>query len=82
MTITVQRTTTITADGIIISIENASQQVRDMVSLMDVWRQREMDTHIDLTMVQGAIRDIQNQLLIAVRNEQQNIQTAEASNNG
>lgn len=71
MTIAVQKTTTVTVDETLYSVEKMSQNIRDTITFMDEWRQREMDLNVELTMVRSAIRDIQNQLLITIRKERE-----------
>ena len=69
MSIPVQKTITVTVDETIYTVEKMSQPVRDMIVIMDEWRQQEMDVSVELTMVRGALRDLQNQLLTTIRNE-------------
>lgn len=69
MTITVQKTLSITADGLAYEVEKMSPAIKDMVVMMDEFRQQEMDAHVQLTMARGAIRDVQTQLLATIQQE-------------
>jgi hypothetical protein len=70
MAITVQKTLSLTTgDGNVFQVENMSQPIRDMVVMMDEFRQQEMDANVHLTMVRGALRDIQNQILLTIQQE-------------
>lgn len=71
MTIPIQKTLTVTVDDAIYTVEKMSPQIKDMIALMDEWRQREVDMNVELAMVRGALRDIQNQLLLAIRKERE-----------
>ena len=67
---TISKTLTLTADDTVYSVADMSQPLRDMVALMDEWRQRELDLSMEVTMVRGALRDIQTQMLLGIRQEQ------------
>jgi hypothetical protein len=69
MALTAQKTLSITADGVVYDVERMSQPIKDMVTMMDEFRQQEMDAHVRLTMARGAIRDVQNQLLSTIQQE-------------
>jgi coenzyme F420-reducing hydrogenase gamma subunit len=71
MAIPVQKTLTVTVDDAVYTVEKMSQPIRDMITLMDEWRQREMDVSVELTLVRGAIRDVQNQMLVAIRKDRE-----------
>jgi hypothetical protein len=46
-----------------------SPAIKDMVMMMDEFRQEEMDAHVRLVMAKGAIRDVQTQLLNTIQQE-------------
>lgn len=71
MALTAQKTLSITADGVVYEVERMSQPIKDMVTMMDEFRQQEMDAHVQLTMARGAIRDVQTQLLATIQQERQ-----------
>lgn len=79
MTIPVQKTVSLTADGIAYDVEYMSPPVKEMVLIMDDFRQQEMDASIHLTMIRGALRDLQNQLLATIQQEQRDRETAAAN---
>jgi hypothetical protein len=66
MTIAISKTQTITAQDTVFQVSSMSPEIQNMVAIMDEFRQQEMDTSITLTMIRGAIRDVQNQILIAI----------------
>jgi hypothetical protein len=71
MTIPVQKTLTVTVDDALYQVDKMSPQVKDMIALMDEWRQKEVDLNVDLAMVRGALRDVQNQLLVSIRKDRE-----------
>ena len=79
MTIQVQKTVSITADEILYDVEKMSQPIKDMITMLDEFRQQEMDAHVTLTMARGAIRDVQNQLLATIRQEREEVEARAAA---
>lgn len=70
MTITAQKTLTITTgDGVAYEVDKMSPAIKEMVMMMDEFRQEEMDAHVRLVMAKGAIRDVQAQLLNTIQQE-------------
>ena len=69
MSFAVQRTTSVTVDDNVYIVEKMNPNLQRLIEIMDDWRQKEADLDLDLTMVKCAIRDIQNQLLLAIRSE-------------
>lgn len=67
----VQPTLTITIEDVSYDVANMSDQVRQMVSYMDDWRQKEVDLSSELLMARSALRDIQNTMLATIRQEQE-----------
>jgi hypothetical protein len=67
----VQPTLTITIDDQNFDVATMSDQVRQMVTYMDDWRQIEADKSSELLMARSAIHDIQNTLLVTIRQEQE-----------
>lgn len=65
----VQKTTTVTIDEQSFEVSSLSENVQQMIALMDEWRQRDADLTGDLLMVRAAIRDIQNTLLSTIKAE-------------
>lgn len=59
----VQPTTSITVDGETFVVSDLSQEVQQMVTYLDQWRQDEVDQASDLLKTRAALRDIQNTLL-------------------
>lgn len=75
----VQETVTITFDEEVIAVEQASAQIKEMVQIMDEWRQQEMDAGVLLTMIRAAMRDIQNNIVMTFRKEKESAQTNDSS---
>ena len=67
----VQPTLTITIDNQSFEVATMSEQVRQMITYMDDWRQKESDLSSELLMSRSALRDIQNTLLTTIRQEQE-----------
>jgi hypothetical protein len=67
----VQATTTITVDGAVFSVEKMSPQIKQLVMFMDEWRQKDVDLSIDVAMVKAALRDIQNNIYVAINKEKE-----------
>lgn len=74
----VQPTLSITIEDQTFDVAACSDQVKQMVSFMDDWRQKEVDTSSELLMIRSAVRDIQNSLLATIRQEQQDAEAAKA----
>lgn len=79
MAIQIQKTISITADDFLYEVEKMSQPIKDMVAMLDEFRQQEMDAHVLLTMARGAIRDVQSQLLLAIRKEREEVEQRAAA---
>ena len=78
----VEKTLTVTIDETSYVVANMSEPVKQLISYMDDWRQKEADTTSDLLMVRSALRDIQNSLMTTINAEKQAAAEAEqASNN-
>jgi vacuolar-type H+-ATPase subunit F/Vma7 len=67
----VQQTLSITIDDTTFEVAGMSEQIKQMVELMDDWRQQESDVSGQLILVRSAIRDIQNSLLTQIRQDQE-----------
>lgn len=65
----IQETVTVTIDEQSFEVANLSDNVKQMISLMDDWRQRDADLASELLMVRAALRDIQNTLLTTIKAE-------------
>ena len=65
----VQKTTTVTIDEQSFEVASLSENVQQMISLMDEWRQKDADLTSELLMVRAALRDIQNTLLTTIKSE-------------
>lgn len=65
----VQATTTVTIDEVSYEVAALSAETQQMIALMDEWRQTESDSVNDLLMVRAAIRDVQNTLLVKIKEE-------------
>jgi hypothetical protein len=65
----VQPTTTITLDDQTLEVSKLSTEIQQMVSYLDLWRQKEVDVSADLLMVRGALRDLQNALSTTIQEE-------------
>lgn len=75
----VQKTTTVTIDEQSFEVSSLSENVQQMIALMDEWRQRDADLTGDLLMVRAAIRDIQNTLLSTIKAETTPAETTEVT---
>ncbi len=75
----VQKTTTVTIDEQSFEVSSLSENVQQMIALMDEWRQRDADLTGDLLMVRAAIRDIQNTLLSTIKAETSPAETTEVT---
>lgn len=65
----IQETITVTIDDKSYEVAQLSDNVKQMIGLMDEWRQKEADLTSDLLMARAALRDIQNTLLNAIKAE-------------
>ena len=65
----VQKTTTVTIDEQSFEVASLSENVQQMIALMDDWRQKDADLTSELLMVRAALRDIQNTLLTTIKSE-------------
>ena len=67
--IAIQPTLTINVDGVIFEVSKMSTEVQQQIQYLDEWRQREMDISSDLLMVRGALRNLQDNLLVTIQKE-------------
>jgi hypothetical protein len=67
----VQETTTITVDNAVFAVEKMSPSLKQMVMFMDEWRQKDVDLSVELAMVKAALRDIQNNIYVAIKKERE-----------
>jgi hypothetical protein len=65
----IQETVTVTIDDQSYDVATLSDGVKQMVALMDEWRQDEADQTSGLLKTRAAIRDIQNTLLTTIKAE-------------
>ncbi|TFG99956.1 hypothetical protein E4H12_00770 [Candidatus Thorarchaeota archaeon] len=65
----VQETTSITVDDVVFAVDKMSDNVKQMVVFMDEWRQTDTDLVVEMTMVKAALRDIQNNIYVAINKE-------------
>jgi hypothetical protein len=75
----VQPTLTVTIDDVTFDIATMSDGVRQMIAYMDDWRQKEADISSELLMARSAIRDIQNNLLTTIKQDQEKDAAANTS---
>ena len=73
----IQATQTINVDGVPFIVERMTPQIQQMISMMDDWRQDEVDTTSKLTMIKAALRDLQNNIYVAVKAEQEKAKNQE-----
>lgn len=69
MAANIQPTTSVTIDEATYAVADLSDNVKQMIALMDEWRQKDADQTNDLLLVRAAIRDIQNTLLTTIKQE-------------
>ena len=62
-------TTTVNIDDAVFEVASMSPNVQSMIQYLDSWRQKEADLTSDLLMVRGALKDLQNQLLVQIQEE-------------
>jgi peptidoglycan hydrolase CwlO-like protein len=67
----VQPSTTITVDNAVYAVEALHPQIKNMVAMMDEWRQEDVDLSVKLAMVKAALRDIQNNIYIAMNKQRE-----------
>lgn len=72
-------TSTIALDDVTFEVDRMSDNVKQMVSLFDDWRQREADLTSDLLMVRAALKDLQNTLFTTITEERQSAAKAAAA---
>lgn len=65
----IQETTSVTIDDATYQVADLSDNVKQMIGLMDDWRQEDADLTSKVLMVRAAIRDIQNTLLTTIKQE-------------
>lgn len=65
----IQETTSVTIDEQTYQVADLSDNVKQMIGLMDEWRQEDADLTNKVLMVRAAIRDIQNTLLTTIKQE-------------
>lgn len=65
----IQETLTVTFDDNTYTVADMSDNVKQMIALMDEWRQRDADLTSEVLMVRAAVRDVQNTLLATIREE-------------
>jgi aryl carrier-like protein len=65
----IQETVTVTIDEQSYEVAALSDGAKQMIAMMDEWRQKEADVTSDLLMARAAIRDIQNTLLATIKAE-------------
>ncbi len=65
----IQETINVTIDEKTYEVASLSDNTKQMIGLMDEWRQKDADMTNDILMVRAAIRDIQNTLLATIKEE-------------
>lgn len=76
----VQPTTSVTIDDTTFAVENMSKECQTIIKFIDELRQRREDTTTELLIVDGALRDAQNQLLAQLQKERSEV--SESANEG
>lgn len=71
----IPQTTSITIDESVYEVAKMSQEVQQMVTYLDEWRQKEADLSSDLLMTRAALRDLQNTLLETIQRERAEAQS-------
>lgn len=66
-----QQTTSLTIDDAVFAVDKMNPAIQQMVAFMDVWRQQEIDLKIELAKTTAALRDIQNNIYVAVKKERE-----------
>lgn len=62
-------TTTVNIDDAVFEVASMSQTIQSMIQYLDDWRQKEADLTSDLLMVRGALKELQNQLLVQIQED-------------
>lgn len=65
----IQPTTSVTIDDTTFAVENMSEDCQKIIKFIDELRQRREDATVELLIVDGALRDAQNQLLMQIQKE-------------
>lgn len=71
-------TTNIAIDDQTYEVERMSDNVKQMVALLDDWRQQEVDTTSSLLMIRAALKDLQNSLFTTITEERESAAKAAA----
>lgn len=75
----VQPTQTINVDGIPYVVDKLSPQLKQAITMMDEWRQEEVDMTGKLTMIKAALRDLQNNIYIMIKKEHEQAESADVN---
>lgn len=65
----IQETVTVSVDEQQYNVADLSDNVKQMIGMMDEWRQKDADLTSEVLMARAAIRDIQNTILAALKEE-------------
>lgn len=65
----------INVDGTPIAVEELSQNVKGLVDIYNIFRNDEVDAKYDLIKVQAALRDIQREIIVTIKQEQEETET-------
>lgn len=65
----IQETVTVNIDDKSYEVSQFGDNIKQMIALMDEWRQKDADLTSELLMVRAAIRDIQNTILSNINAE-------------
>lgn len=66
----------INVDGTPIAVEELSQAVKGLVDIYNVFRNDEVDAKYELIKVQAALRDIQREIIVTIKQEQEALEAA------
>ena len=66
----------INVDGTPIAVEELSQSVKGLVDIYNVFRNDEVDAKYELIKVQAALRDIQREIIVTIKQEQESLEAA------
>lgn len=66
----IQPTTTINIDDMVFQVEDASDEVKQLVAFFDDWREREANTTSELVLVRAALKELQATLLATIQAEE------------
>lgn len=72
-------TSTIAVGDHTYDVARMSEQVQQMVAMLDNWRQREADVTSELLMVRAALRDLQNTMYSTIVEERESAVKAAAA---